>query len=209
MGAAPTSPAGVYVGAKGLLGLGKGAANFLNPQFNPPQVPGLPPPPPEIDPRMAQLRDRQLMLAKNFQASAPRMQSTMESQAQDQARLGLADTQKGIRSNFNDRGLLYGGGVKAAQAGAGAQAASALAAKRAQIAEQVRGKQEGMEADALQTGLGIQGMEQARQDQIYKDIVNRQDQIYKDKLQARQEQMAYKNSPIGLLGSGLNTIFGS
>lgn len=179
---------GIAGGLGAFLGSGAGGAigNAIAPQVQAAK------PPPEVDPRLRSMRDKQFQLAQEYREKAPGLAEQRYALAGDQARRGLQGDIKQIGTSANSRGLLYSGLRQGAEAQAGQQAASGLAQRRASIIGDVEGQQNQMDRSAIQSGLNVQNIEQGRLDQIYQDAMKR-----------RQEQMALNQSPVGIIGNVL------
>lgn len=185
---------GAILGNKGggLLGKGlKGLGNALSPE-----VP-MPPPPPEIDPRLKEIRDRQYGLASEYREKAPGLAQQRYSLAEDQSRTNLSDKYRDITKSANQRGLLYSGLKTSSEAEASGEAASGLAKTRAGINDEIRSRQEALDQSAFETGAKVQQLEQARLDTMYNQAMN-----------ARREQLAQQSSPFGIVGGILKGIGG-
>jgi len=186
-GAVVGGPAGAMIGGMGGAGLG----DKLAPTF------AKPAPPPDIDPRLKEIRDRQFGLSSDFRNKAPGMIAAEQTQAGDQSKEDLTTKRMQITQGANQRGMLFSGLKKSAEANAGQMAASDLAQRRMDITKNYDERQQMLEQRAFDSGAKLQQMEQARFDTQYNQ-----------EMDAKRLQLASNTSPVGLIGGGLKAMGG-
>jgi len=151
--------------------------------------------PPQIDPRLGQMRDKQQQLAQDFQAQTPGLMSRSMTQAEDDTKMDLNQKRMDIAKGANARGLLYSGLKTDAENQAGAEAGGSLAKRRRGIADSFEQQQQQLDKQAFDTGSTMQGLEQARYDNIYKA-----------QLVQQQRQAQDQTSPLGILGAPFRAL---
>lgn len=144
---------------------------------------------PGIDPRINEIRERQVEQAKAFRANMGAEKAQRQSVASDDARRGLARQMAGISQAANQRGLTYSGLKAGAESQAGSEAAGELAAKKAQIGENLEEQAKGLESTAV-TGAYQQAG----------DIRAQQDSAFQRALAERQRKSDLTGSVLGSLG---------
>lgn len=154
-GSIPFDPAGIF------------GPNAINPG------PGQPPKAPGIDPGLAKLREEQQKYAKDFRAGMPSMIRMMSENLKSQSNQALGQGLKQTRNDYASRGLSYSGLEKGAEARQRGQAASGLAAGISGINADVENAANTLDAQAVETGVGIQQTQQAIQNQIYSQAMAR------------------------------------
>lgn len=128
---------------------------------------------PEIDPDLKRIRDAQIKRAKDYRNNIEGVKEQQYQQAAEGSRQDLAGKLAGIKSNMNQRGLLYSGLNQQAQIGAGAEGAAELSAKRAQINDAAENQAQGLENQALGTGFAVQGAQQQLNDTAFQSNLAR------------------------------------
>ena len=180
-------PVGSIIGGLGGAGFGETIA----PTF------AKPAPPPELDPRLKEIRDRQFGLSNDFRSKAPGMMAAEQTQAGDRSKEDLTTKRMQITQGANQRGMLFSGLKKSAEADAGQMAASDLAQRRIDITKSYDERQQMLEQRAFESGSKLQQMEQARFDTQYNQ-----------EMDVKRLQLASNTSPVGLIGGGLKAIGG-
>jgi len=135
---------------------------------------------------------KQAEQAKNFRAKMPSMQQEQEVGIKQNTRSELARELAGIRGNMSSRGLLYSGLRRGAEADQSAQAASQAAAQRANVNQTLLGQAEGLDQNAIQSGLALQQSRQAQADAEY--------EARNKGFQARQGMFKELGGAIGITG---------
>ncbi len=153
------------------------------------------PQPPQIDPRLGQMRDNQFKLAQDFRTNSAGLQNQALTGAEDEAKQTLAQKRMDIARGANSRGLLYSGLKTQAEGQAGAQAGAELSGRRRKIADSFEEQQQQLDQAAFDSGSRMQALEQARYDTIYKN-----------QLAAQQAQAKDQTSPLGILGAPFRAL---
>jgi len=146
-----------------------------------------------VDPNFQGLVDQQNANSAAFTANAPNLQQQQGVQASEDTRQGLANRMANIKSSSSKRGLLYSGLKQSQEAGSQQQAGSQLAGQQANINNAVQNQQQGLQQQAIQSGMAMQQAQQAANEANYQNAV-----------QQRQERL---NAVSGLMG-GIGGIIG-
>lgn len=128
---------------------------------------------PGVDPNLARLRAQQEQNAKQFRANMPGMQKTMGENLKTDANQALSGSLKNINQGNSARGLLYSNINQGQKAGARAKAQSGVAKETANINTGLLNAANTLDAQAIQTGMGIQQTQQQLQDDIYSQAMAR------------------------------------
>lgn len=148
----------------------------------------------QVSPEVKALQQAQLKKAQDYRAGLAGMKEQEAQRAGIDQRQNLANSLAGVQKNASSRGLLYSGLERQGEVQAGQNAAG-------QAAQQIAGANQGLDqqADALdtqaiQSGLGIQGMQQGSLNDAYNQA-----------MAARQAQMGM----FGQLGGALSSVGGA
>lgn len=122
---------------------------------------------PGINENLSRLKQKQMEQAKQFREGLPGMKNKMATDLRVEANQAMGAQAKGINEANSRRGLLYGG-INAGQQGAAKRAsqgrlASAISANNVNLESAA----DTMDAQAIDTGVGIQQSQQAIQNQLY------------------------------------------
>ena len=123
--------------------------------------------PEAVDPKLKEIRDKQIAEAKKFRSNLPGYKQKLGDQAETSSRRKLAETLSDVKSSFNRRGLLYSGIRQSGEVGAQADASNQLAQEKAQINDSLNQTADEYEAAALKSGLAVNDMEADYQSQLY------------------------------------------
>lgn len=132
-----------------------------------------PPQAPPTNPALSQLQQQQQQQAKDFRANMPNMVRMMSENLKSQANQGLSEGLRQTKSDYNTRGLLYSGMRQGKEAQLRGKAQAGLAAGISGINADVENAAHTMDAQAVETGVGIQQTQQAIQNQIYSQAMAR------------------------------------
>ncbi len=122
---------------------------------------------PEGPQGLSALKQQQLTNANDFQKNMPQMQAKMNQQLSDQSNQQMQAQLKQNKQNNSNRGLLYGGVEQGGQQGIRANAQAGLAHSISNSNADLQNASQTLNAQALQTGAGIQQNQQMIQNQIY------------------------------------------
>lgn len=151
--------------------------------------PAAPPAAPGINPTLSQTQQSQIQNAADFRKNIPSMEQSMSNDVRQTANNQLGQTMKSINNNTNSRGLLYSGINQGMKGGARAQTASNVGQATSGINAGLENAANTLDAQAVETGVGIQQTQQSIQNQIYSQAMT---------------QMNANNSMFGsALGTGL------
>lgn len=128
---------------------------------------------------------------KRREAEVATQKRTLIAQQGDQSRRRLAEGMAGIRNNASQRGLLYSGLARGAEAGAQAQAGAAMSNYQAQVNQASDQKVSELSNQAATQGIQDYGRDIDRSNEAYKQALGR----YKQKAGA-----------LGEIGKGLGTL---
>lgn len=185
----PMSGLNKYTGGSASPFSGNGG-NVFNTITNAPTKPDAP----GTDPSLAAVEEQQLTGAEKFRKDMPSMQSKLGSQLARQGQGLLNQNLKDSRSQDSSRGLLYGGLHAGREGAQRSQMANSLAEGRSKINSSVSEAADQLDAQAVDTALGVQRSQTAIQNDIYSQA-----------LSSMQTQNAGMN---GLMKGG-GSIFGS
>lgn len=164
---------------------------------------------PKEDPLVRSLYEQRQKARKDYEAQIPGLSDSLYSQAAGQGRRELDGATRGIRSNFNSRGLLNSGKRASAEMGADADIRSGLAAKRTDINRGLLSNLEGMESDefSLASMLAQPGVNAA---QPFLSRMKSNAAADASDSQAQAQMFAGIGSGVGAVGGGLlaNSIYG-
>lgn len=126
------------------------------------------PPPPGMDPRIAQVKQGQNDLYNQFSANKGNTEKSLLRQYQLQAHRDLADKQAQIRRDAHQRGFMssYGGEEKAA-----ADSASSVASAKQNINSATDSLQQQLQQEAMDSGFLQQRMVSDLNDTIYNQAI--------------------------------------
>lgn len=140
------------------------------------------------------LKAKQAKAASDFRANTAGMQEEQDRTSRMTARQELAANLSNIRSGANARGLLYSGLKQASDVGAEQGAQGRVANESAQTASRLESQARGLEDQAANTGIALQGARQGIADADYSTaLANRQE----------------RNSAISGIGQGVGNIVSS
>lgn len=145
------------------------------------------PPPPETPQTLNELKKNQLEYANQFQAQLPQMQKQMAEQLSTNANKSMNAQLKQVNQRNSARGLAYGGVNEGQQQNVRSQSQGALAESIKNSNAGLLNASNTLNAQALETGVGIQQTQQAIQNQIY------------------QQQLANMNANNAITGSMMGT----
>lgn len=131
------------------------------------------PPPPTVDPRIAQNEAKLTKQATDFRASMPQKQQQYGKMAEDQSRQALAQQMHQIGQSANQRGLLYSGIKTGAESGAAAQNSGELANKKSQINQELEGQAQELENRAITGAMNAEKSQQETYNQAYQSALGR------------------------------------
>lgn len=144
---------------------------------------------PGVDSNLQRLKEAQLQNAKNFRTNLPGMKSQMTQDLRQTSNAQLSNDLGTIQNNNSARGLLYGGVNQGQKAGQRANSQIKLASGIGAINSGLDNAANTLDAQAIETGVGIQQTQQAIQNQLYSQAMT---------------QMNANNSMIGsAVGTGL------
>lgn len=122
---------------------------------------------PGINDNLSRLRAKQMEQAKQFREGLPGMKNKMASDLRVEGNQAMSAQSKNINESNSRRGLLYGG-INAGQQGAARGAAQGRLAKAISANNvNLESAADTMDAQAIDTGVGIQQSQQAIQNQLY------------------------------------------
>ena len=114
---------------------------------------------PGIDPRYQQsVLQGQKNLATQFRSNLPKYQDELGNQFEKSAKQQLAENTKGIKKDFNSRGLLRSGGRMGAEAKAAAQTGYDVAKGRYDINQTLADQADTLENNYINSAYGIAGV---------------------------------------------------
>lgn len=134
------------------------------------------------------LRKKQQDYAKEFRSNIPGMEGSMSNALKGNNSRNMYSNLDQVDQDSSRRGLLYGGLAAGREGGVRAKAQGALGEGLAGIHQGLLNAADTLDAQAIQTGLGIQQNQQAIQNQIY------------------QQAMAANNANNSMVGSMVGTI---
>lgn len=128
-----------------------------------------PPPPaaPGIDPNLQRLKDKKLQNAQEFRAGMPNMVRMMSEDLKTQANQGLSQANRQTRESASSRGMLYSGVRQGQEQSNRAKTQAGVAQGVSSINAEMENAANTLDAQAVETGVGIQQTQQAIQNQIY------------------------------------------
>jgi hypothetical protein len=143
---------------------------------------------------LEQYRASQAETARKFRSDMPGVANEQENTIKENSRRGLAADLSGVRGSFSQRGLLYSGLRRAAEADQGAESAAGAAAQRANVNQKLQGQAQSLDQNAISSGLELQRQRQQKADAEYD-----------------AEMAAYQGRQQALMGLGgsLGTVAGS
>lgn len=122
---------------------------------------------PRINENLSRLKQKQMEQAKQFRENLPGMKNKMATDLRVEANDAMAAQAKNINESNSRRGLLYGGINAGQQAQAKGAAQSRLAKAISSNNVNLENAADAMDAQAIETGMGIQQSQQAIQNQLY------------------------------------------
>lgn len=134
----------------------------------------------------------QQQYAQKFQKELPQMQAKMAQQLTQQSNQQMQGQLKGVNQNNFSRGLGYGGVNAGQQAGVRAGAQQQLAGQISGANASLENASNTLNAQAVETGVGIQQTQQSIQNDIYKQ-----------QLAQQQASNAAAGGLLGMVGSAL------
>lgn len=143
------------------------------------------------------LRDEQTQRAKSFRSNMSGMQKEYEATQKNRARTEIGQAMRNVGANYNQRGLLFSGLRRAGEVGAAQDVASQGAASQAAFNQQLEGQAQGLESQAIGTGLSAQNLAQQREDMAFQNA-----------LADREARQGAIRGLGGALGSITGSIFG-
>lgn len=152
---------------------------------------------PGVDPNLAKLKEKQLKQAGDFRQNMPNMVRIMSEDLKRDSNQAMNAGVRKTREDYASRGLVHSGLRQGAEAGKRAQAQAGLAQGVSAINADMENAANTLDAQAVETSLGVQQTQQAIQNQIYSQAQARL---------AGQNHMV--GSAIGGIGGGLISILG-
>lgn len=128
---------------------------------------------------------------KEFQEKAPQMQERMQSQAESEAKRGLAENLAGVKQGASRRGLLYSGIRQGAEGALRAQSAGQLAQQKADINTSIQNQIDQMRSGAAGAGF-----------QAYQGAVQQAQNDYNMAMQKYKQKQGQLSAIGGALGMG-------
>jgi hypothetical protein len=128
---------------------------------------------PPVDQRIKDLVSKQSQQAKDFRGNLGNYKEQQSNAAGDVSRRQLASDIAGVQTRANSRGLLYSGLRQGSEIGAASRAGSDLAKKRMQINQEAESQADDYDSQALQSGVGLQQLEQQRLDRDYEYAIEK------------------------------------
>jgi hypothetical protein len=151
--------------------------------------PNSPPPAPGVNPALTNLQTQQQTNATNFRNNIPQMEQSMGEQLKASANQTMGQQLGGLGSYNSSRGMGYGGVNQGQQQRVRSAAQSGVAQGQSNINAGLQNAANTLDAEAVNTGLGIQQTQQSIQNNIYSQAMT---------------QMNANNSMVGgFLGTGL------
>lgn len=144
---------------------------------------------------LTQLRDTQQKQAKEFRGNMSGMQEDADRAGRVQGRSELARQLSANTSNFNQRGLLYGGGKGAADMGASANIATQLAGQSGDTRNTLENQARGFEDQAVQTGMSLRDMQQQAEDARFQQALSNRE--------ARMRGLGQLGGALGSIGGAM------
>lgn len=193
-----TSPISAAAGAVGnaiggptggaIAGFGANPAGFLmgsqlSGLINPQEAPGAP----GTDASLAMMHQQQLAYAKNFQENLPQTQQKVAQQLTNASNQTMNAQVRQVKNQNNARGLTYSGVNQGQQQAVRSNAQQQLAGGISAANANLENASNTLNAQAVETGVGIQQTQQAIQNQIF------------------QQQMSQMQSQNSIFGSALGT----
>lgn len=155
--------------------------------------------------RANQIRGQLTQQATDYRSKLPQLQQQMFNPVADQSRRELGQQMRGINTVSNQRGLLYSGMRKGAQAEARGNMSAGLAAKRAQINANTTAQADAYDQAAVGGNREAQdmAMQQAQQKQ------QRNDQNYAQALERRKQRMGQTMGMANAAGQSVGSVAGA
>lgn len=147
---------------------GAGAAYYAmgmdQPRLDQPEAPG-------VDPNLQRLKEAQQKNAQEFRQNLPGTKSRMAEDLSVQSNLATSAGNKQIQESNSRRGLLYGGLNQGQQLANTAKQKSKLGQAINTSNVNLENAANTLDAQAVETGMGIQQSQQAIQNQIYNNAM--------------------------------------
>lgn len=122
---------------------------------------------PGVNPALTNLQTQQQTNATNFRNNIPQMEQSMGEQLKSQANQMMGQGMSQINNSNNARGMGYGGVNQGQQQKLRAQTQSGVAQGQSNINAGLQNAANTLDAEAVNTGVGIQQTQQSIQNQIY------------------------------------------
>lgn len=142
---------------------------------------------------LEEYQKRQSQTAKDFRTQMPSVAQEQENRLKEQSRRSLASDLAGTRGAFSQRGLLYSGLRRGAEADITSNNAAQAAAQRANINQTLEGQAQALEQNAIGSGLRLQEQRQQMADADY---------------QAKLQALQQRQSAISGLGGAFGGLAG-
>lgn len=159
---------GTGAGVPGMIG-GAGVGSMIQDVFSPGEGPAAP----GVDPNLENLRKRKQQNAQAFRANIPNMQKEMGEDLKVSANQGLSAQNKATQEGMSSRGLMYSNINRGAQAANRGRTQAAVAKGTTDINTGLMNAADTLDAQAIETGVGIQQTQQAIQNDIYSQAMAR------------------------------------
>jgi hypothetical protein len=128
---------------------------------------------PGIDPNLNTIKQQQLKQAKDFRRNLSGMERSMGESLKSQANRGMQQSIDQARQNQSSRGMLYSGQAAGQESGIRAKAQAGLGQGLADLHSGLLTQANNLDAQAIETGLGIQRSQQQLQDMIYANALTK------------------------------------
>jgi hypothetical protein len=129
---------------------------------------------PGVDPNLQSLKDKQSQNAQQFRQNIPGMEQTMGNQIKKRGQQNLGQNLNYTKSYNSGRGLLYGGINQGQMQGQRAASAQNVASGINTVNTGLENAANQLDAQAIETGVGIQQNQQAIQNQLYSQAMAQQ-----------------------------------
>lgn len=163
--------------------MGSAVNNIMNP--------GNPPPAPGVNQNLVNAQQAQVGASNQYTQNLPNLQNQMGNQARQNINQQTGNSIQGNRSSNASRGMLYGGINQGQESGMRASGAAQSAQAQSNINANTTAMQQGLQQNAINTGLAIN----QNQQQIQNDI-------YQEALAQMQAAGSVFKGGMGLLGGG-------
>lgn len=125
---------------------------------------------------LSDIQNQQAQKAQQMRNNMQGLQKEQQSQIQNRGREELARNVSGIRKDYSNRGLLYSGLRRGAESGAAGNIAASGAQQQAQSNLGLQNELQGLDQNAIQTGLQQQQISQQENDNAYQRALQERQQ---------------------------------